>query len=70
MRILENTSKKLDEIFYIKKKKYYNLIPSTTRSRDKILTRLLKCLDNLNFAVKVRYIYVKNNARISIKRVL
>ena len=70
MRILENTSKKPDEVFHIKKKKYYNLIPSTTRSRDKILTRLLEYLDNPRFTAKVRYIYVKNKQRIPTKRVL
>ena len=70
MRILENTPKKLDEVFHIKKKKYYNLVPFITRSRDKILTGLLECLDSLNFIAKVRYIYVKNEARIPIKRVL
>ena len=70
MRILENTPKELDEIFHIKRRKYYNLVPSTTRSRDKILTELLECLDNSNFTAKVCYIYVKNELRIPIKRVL
>ena len=45
-------------------------MPSTTRSRDKIFTRLLEYLDNSNFTVKVHYIYVKNELRIPIKRVL
>lgn len=70
MRILKNTSKKLDEIFHIKKKKYYNLVFFTTRSRDKILTKLLEYLDNSNFTFKLRYIYVKNKHKTSIKRVL
>ena len=70
MRILENTSKESDEVFHIKRKKYYNLVPSTTRSRDEILTRLLECLDDPNFTSKVRYMYVKNDAGIPIKRVL
>ena len=70
MRILENTPKKLNEIFHLKKKKYYNLVPSITRSRDKILTGLLECLDDPNFIVKVRYMYVKNKLGILIKRIL
>ena len=70
MRILENTPKELDEVFHIKKKKYYNLVPSTTRSCDKILTRLLECLDDLKFTAKVRYMYVKNELGIPTKRVL
>ena len=70
MRILENTPKEPDEIFHIKRRKYYNLVPFIIRFRDKILTRLLKYLDDLNFIVKVRYIYVKNKFKISIKRVL
>lgn len=70
MRILENTPKEPDEVFHLKKKKYYNLVPSTTWSRDEILTKLLECLDNPNFTAKVRYIYVKDELRIPIKRVL
>ena len=70
MRILENTPKELDEVFYLKKKKYYNLVPSTTRSRDEVLTKLLECLDNPNFIAKVRYMYVKNELEIPIRRVL
>ena len=38
MRILENTPKEPDKIFHIKKKKYYNQVPSTTRSRTYWLT--------------------------------
>ena len=60
IRILENTPKEPDEVFHIKKKKYYNLMPSTTRSRDEILTGLLECLDDPRFTAKVRYMYVKN----------
>ena len=70
MRILENTFKKPDKIFHIKRKKYYNLVPSTTRSRDKILTGLLACLDSPNFIFKVRYIYITNKLNILVKRVL
>ena len=70
MRILKNTPKESDEIFHIKKKKYYNLVPSTIRSRDKILTKLLEYLNAPNFIVKVRYIYIKNELRYPIKRVL
>ena len=70
MRILENTPKKSDKIFHLKKKKYYNLIPFTTRSRENILTNLLKYLDDSNFTVKVRYIYIKNKNDVLIKRVL
>lgn len=70
MRILKNTFKKSDKIFHLKKKKYYNLISIITRSRKNILTSLLKCLDNSNFTVKVRYMYIKNKNDILIKRVL
>ena len=70
MRILENTPKEPDEVFHIKRKKYYNLVPSTTRSRDEILTSLLECLDDPNFTAKVRYMYVKNELGIPTKRVL
>ena len=70
MRILENTPKKSNKIFYLKKKKYYNLILFTTRSHENILTGLLKYLNNLNFIIKVRYIYIKNKNNILIKRVL
>lgn len=70
IRILKNTPKKPDEVFHLKKKKQYNLVPFITRSRDKILTRLLEYLDDPNFIAKVRYIYVKNKLEIFIKRVL
>lgn len=70
MRILENTPKEPDEVFHLKKKKYYNLVPSTTPSRENILNGLLECLDDPNFTAKVRSIYVKNEYGIPIKRVL
>ena len=70
MRILKNTSKKSNKIFYLKKKKYYNLVSFVTRSRKNILTRLLKYLDNSNFTTKVRYIYIKNKHNVLIKRIL
>ena len=70
MRILKNTSKKSNEIFHLKKKKYYNLVSFVTRSRENILIKLLKCLDNLNFTAKVRYIYIKNKHSVLIKRIL
>ena len=70
MRILENTPKEPDEVFHLKQKKYYNLIPSTTRSREDIFAGLLECLDDPNFTAKVRYMYVKNEHGVPIKRVL
>ena len=70
MRILENTPKKSNEIFHLKKKKYYNLVSSVTRSRENILTKLLEYLDNLKFTTKVRYIYIKNKYNVLIKRIL
>ena len=70
MRILENTPKESDEVFHLKKKKYYNLVPSITRSREDILTGLLECLDDSNFIVKVRYMYIKNEHGVPIKRIL
>ena len=70
MRILENTPKEPDEVFHLKRRKYYNLVHFTTRSRDKILTGLLECLDDPKFTAKVRYMYVKNDVGIPIKRVL
>lgn len=70
MRILKNTSKKSNKIFYLKKKKYYNLVSFVTRSRENILIELLKCLDNSNFIIKVRYMYIKNKHSVLIKRIL
>ena len=70
MRILKNTPKKSNEIFYLKKKKYYNLVSFVTRSRENILIKLLKYLDNSNFTAKVRYIYIKNKYNVLIKRIL
>ena len=70
MRILINTLKKSNEIFHLKKKKYYNLISFITRSRKNILTKLLKYLNNSNFTIKVRYIYIKNKYSVLIKRIL
>ena len=69
MRIPENTPKEPDELFHLKQKKYYNLVPSTTRSREDILTGLLGCLDDPEFTAKVRYMYVKNEHSVPITRV-
>ena len=69
MRILKNTLKKLDEIIHLKKKKYYNLISFIIRSRENILIDLFKCLNDSNFTFKVRYIYIKNEHNIFIKKV-
>ena len=69
MRILKNTFKESNETFHLKKKKYYNLISFITRSREDIFTDLLKCLNDLNFIIKVYYMYVKNEHDVLIKKV-
>ena len=61
--VLDNTAKDWDDEFHLNKKKYYNLILSTTRSREDILTGLLAALDSPNFTAKVRYLYVKDMHR-------
>ena len=70
MRILKNTFKKPNETFHLKKKKYYNLMLFITRSRENIFINLLKCLNDSNFIIKVRYMYIKNEHNVFIKKVL
>lgn len=45
-------------------------MPSTTHSREDILTGIMEYLDDPNFTFKVRYMYVKNKHDVPIKRVL
>lgn len=69
-RVLNNTSKEEGEIYHISKKKYYRLIPSTTRSRDDIITGLLQCLDSTEFTARVRYSYILDDAGVPVKKLL
>ena len=68
--VLDNTAKDWDDEFHLNKKKYYNLIPSTTRSREDVLTGLLAALDSPNFTAKIRYSYVKDIHGMITKRIL
>ena len=68
--VLDNTTKDWDDEFHLNKKKYYNLIPSTTRSREDVLTGLLAALDSPTFTAKVRYSYVKDMHGTITKRIL
>ena len=52
------------------KKKYYNLISFIIRNKENVLIGLLIALNNSNFIIKVRYLYVKNMHEIIIKRIL
>ena len=68
--VLDNIAKDWDEQFHLKKKKYYNLILSTTRSREDVLTGLLAALDSPSFTARVRFSYVKDEHGIITKRIL
>ncbi len=67
-RVLENIFKDYDQEFHLSKKQYYNLIPSITRFKQKIITGLLQCLDNSMFIVRIRYSYTLNDADASIQK--
>ncbi|KAL9129061.1 MAG: hypothetical protein Q9175_007396 [Cornicularia normoerica] len=67
--VLDNTEKDWDEGFHLKRKKFYNLVPSTTRNREDILTGLLAALDSPIFTSRLRFSYVKNANGIIIKRI-
>lgn len=69
-RVLNNTFKKNDEIFYIKQKKYYKLIFFIIRSRSDIINDLLKCLNSSDFTIKIKYFYIFNDVDVSVKKML
>ena len=69
MRILKNTFKKSNDTFHLKKKKYYNLMLFITRSRENIFINLLNGLNDLNFTIKIRLIYIKNEHNVFIQKV-
>ena len=69
-RVLDNTPKEEGEIYHISKNKYYKLIPSTTRSRDDIITGLLQCLDSTEFTARVRCSYILDDAGVPVKKLL
>jgi len=66
--VLKNTLKNYDQKFHLFKKQYYNLISSITRFKEKIITKLLQCLDNSMFIVQIQYFYMLNDADISIQK--
>ncbi|KAL2048394.1 hypothetical protein N7G274_000305 [Stereocaulon virgatum] len=71
-RILANTPKEYDGDLHISKKKYYNLIPSTTRADQDILLGFLQSLEALDaddLIPKCRYEYVLNDG-IPVKKIL
>ena len=69
MRILKNTFDKSNEILYLKKNKYHNLMLFMIYFCESIFINLLKCLNDSNFIIKVYYIYVINEHSIFIKKV-
>lgn len=69
-RVLDHTPKDPDQEFTIPKKKYYDLVPSTIRSREDVLQGLLKALDSEQFTSYPRHNYVKNAAGAIQKRIL
>lgn len=72
-RVLANTPKEYDEDLHISKKKYYNLIPSTTRADQDILLGFLQSLEALeadDLISKCRYEYVLNDGGIPVKKIL
>lgn len=69
-RLLDNTPKDDDVLLHIDRRKYYNLIPSVTRSREDIIVGLLAALDNDNFICRCRYSYVRDVNHVVVKRKL
>jgi len=70
MAILENTPQEVDELLTLRKKKYYNLIPSTTRLTRDVILGLLSALDSENFLTRKRYDLIKDETGATVKRIL
>lgn len=72
-RVLSNTRKDLDEDLHIKRKKYYRLVPSTTRKHEDVLKGFLAALEELetdDLISKTRYEYELNAAGVPSKKIL
>lgn len=54
--VLENTLKNFNQKFHLFKKQYYNLISFITWFKEKIITKLLQCLDNSMFIIQIWYV--------------
>jgi hypothetical protein len=71
--VLSNTRKDLDEDLHIKRKKYYRLVPSTTRKHEDVLKGFLAALEELetdDLISKTRYEYELNAAGVPSKKIL
>ena len=67
--ILNNMVKEWNNEYHLNKKKYYNLISFIIRNKENILIDFFIALNNPNFIVKVRYLYVKDMYKRIIKRI-
>ncbi len=66
--MLKNIFKNYDQKFHLFKKQYYNLISSITQFKEKIITELLQCFNNLMFIIWIQYFYMLNDVDVSIQK--
>ena len=70
-RVLTRTERDHDEVLHISRKKYYNLIPSTTRNQREILIGFLTVIEVYDDMItRTRYEYECNAEGVPIKRIL
>ena len=70
-RILANSERDFDEVLHINKKKFYNLIPSTTRNQREILIGFLAVIETYpEMITRTRFEYEYDANGVSIKRIL
>ena len=70
-RVLANTEREFDELLHISKKKYYNLIPSTTRNQRDILIGFLAVVEAYpDMITRTRFEYERDANGVPIKRIL
>ena len=70
-RILANSERDFDEVLHINKKKFYNLIPSTTRNQREILIGFLAVIEAYpDMITRTRFEYENDANGVPIKRIL
>ena len=70
-RVLTHSERDFDELLHISKKKYYNLIPSTTRNARDILIGFLAVIEAYpDMITRTRFEYERDANGVPIKRIL
>lgn len=68
--VLAEVDRAFDEILHISQKKYYKLVPSTTRDREELIAGLLLVLDDDRWTTHIRYSYEHDARGISVRRTI